>query len=854
LSESFPAAANEVVSVYVTGLGAVSPAISAAQPGGDDGAAGPRNSTVERVEVRLGGTPAEVVFSGLAPGEFGLYRIDFKTPPLKAADPVALVVRIGEVESQAGVVVNAGPEFLPAVSGLIGTEGGTLEGMGVSLAVLAGAFPRPANVQISGSTVGQVAFSVAGVPSSARGSLTFGFDRPAGARGLDGYVIVRDPDGGEMLLKPSVRDNRVTVAIPAGAAATQAGLAKRPLADAPDIDTILLILYVEGLSVSSVNGRFEVFVPPASIGQSAEAALAAAARLAEAFEVADAAVIAKSGRPLPSGFYPVPVHVVKRSGPVKGEYHGEIRLSRYNGRQVIHFFDARELDSTTERDVPFWRYSAAHLMTHFTFNAYFTPSVARTLDSQDPWLWFEEALAVWLEREVGGDSILGGPARLPDSNFMQTLMAASGEGFFTLTPQFSDVLRNTVFPSPAGLAWPGKRPVALDSRPSYARYYGQMASMFVDHLDAKLEKSHPQWLGELIDARRYNVGDASLEPVRFLRDVFFPLAGLDLNVFWIDFCKAYSLGSMYADNAEESTRVLKSLLMTFGGVPGTRAMDGLASGVRAGEVEMGDYGALMFYIPEDDKRTKFGRVSVAARSTTGALAHISSCREPPFCYFQVFPDSEFREVAAMVADELRPKTWYPAMVIQPASATPDAMREKVKYRVESDVSLSTARMAKSRRLYCSLSASMECTTSTCTGAIGMNSWLPEGSFMNCPGGVCQIQYIPKSDESHLGYAKFAPGTIEELKFVSTIPFTGGKIVNGFTVKNLPIERLFGSTEDGDWDAATFRIRGPDVGKYVSDVHFKYTDKSGLPTTLKSISYQANAELTCGLDLIPIRID
>jgi hypothetical protein len=96
--------------------------------------------------------------------------------------------------------------------------------------------------------------------------------------------------------------------------------------------------------------------------------------------------------------------------------------------------------------------------------------------------------------------------------------------------------------------------------------------------------------------------------------------------------------------------------------------------------------------------------------------------------------------------------------------------------------------------------------------------------------------------------------IGELKFVSSMPFGGGKLVNGFTLKDLPITRLFGSAEEGDWEAATFSVIGPDIQKYVSAPHFKYTDRDGKTTELRSVTLNANSELSCKLDLIPMRVD
>jgi hypothetical protein len=194
------------------------------------------------------------------------------------------------------------------------------------------------------------------------------------------------------------------------------------------------------------------------------------------------------------------------------------------------------------------------------------------------------------------------------------------------------------------------------------------------------------------------------------------------------------------------------------------------------------------------------------------------------------------------------------MVIQRGTSTPDRQREKVKFRVESDLTLSTARMQKTRGLYCSLKASMQCTTPDCIPGTGFLTWLPEGSSMKCPGGICLIDHSPMPGERTVGYAIFKPGRIEEIKFVSTVSSSLDTVTTGFTVKNLPINELRSSTEDGDWESARFRVRGVDVGKYVSGVHYRSVDRNGNASSVKFVNFTADSELVCGMDPIPMRVD
>ena len=71
-----PASAGDALVIYCAGLGAVSPAI----PAGSAAPTSALSHTVNTTTVKLEGQPAQVLFSGLAPGFAGLYQVNVMVP------------------------------------------------------------------------------------------------------------------------------------------------------------------------------------------------------------------------------------------------------------------------------------------------------------------------------------------------------------------------------------------------------------------------------------------------------------------------------------------------------------------------------------------------------------------------------------------------------------------------------------------------------------------------------------------------------------------------------------------------------------------------------------------------------
>ncbi len=92
-SAANPAARGSVVSIYMTGQGGASPALTGILP--------------TNVAVTIGGVAATVQYAGQAPGEIaGLTQVNALVPQGVAVGPtVPVAVGVGEVQSQVGVTI-----------------------------------------------------------------------------------------------------------------------------------------------------------------------------------------------------------------------------------------------------------------------------------------------------------------------------------------------------------------------------------------------------------------------------------------------------------------------------------------------------------------------------------------------------------------------------------------------------------------------------------------------------------------------------------------------------------------------------------------------------------------------------
>jgi uncharacterized protein (TIGR03437 family) len=96
-----PASAGEMIAIYCTGLGTVTPAVQAGTPPPDS----PVSTTDNAVAVTIGGQDAQAMSGTLVPGQPGVYRVVATVPSGVSGDAVPVVVTVAGQASPAVVTM-----------------------------------------------------------------------------------------------------------------------------------------------------------------------------------------------------------------------------------------------------------------------------------------------------------------------------------------------------------------------------------------------------------------------------------------------------------------------------------------------------------------------------------------------------------------------------------------------------------------------------------------------------------------------------------------------------------------------------------------------------------------------------
>jgi uncharacterized protein (TIGR03437 family) len=100
-SSARPAARGSIITVYASGLGAVSPAV----PAGSVPPNTPLSTVTAPVAATIGGQLATVQFAGLAPGIPGYYQVNLQVPETATSGPQELVIYVNGQSSQRGATI-----------------------------------------------------------------------------------------------------------------------------------------------------------------------------------------------------------------------------------------------------------------------------------------------------------------------------------------------------------------------------------------------------------------------------------------------------------------------------------------------------------------------------------------------------------------------------------------------------------------------------------------------------------------------------------------------------------------------------------------------------------------------------
>jgi uncharacterized protein (TIGR03437 family) len=183
---------STVVLIYCTGLGAVSnqPASGAASP------SNPPAATTTTPTVVIGGAPAQVFFSGLAPGFVGEYQVNALVPPNSAAgDAVPVVISIGgKTSNTVTMAVKAAPvnpnATLTSINPTSGNAGQiltvVLNGLNTNFIPAQTLASFGPGISVAGAPEGQPGVLTVASPTSATATLTID---PAAASGTRDVTV-----------------------------------------------------------------------------------------------------------------------------------------------------------------------------------------------------------------------------------------------------------------------------------------------------------------------------------------------------------------------------------------------------------------------------------------------------------------------------------------------------------------------------------------------------------------------------------------------------------------------------------------------------------------------------------------
>lgn len=536
VSEEDPAAPGEILVLYLTGLGPVTPLPALGAPAGNNANLGPLNLCEQTPDIWVGGNRAEVLWCGLAPGWVGLYQVNLRMPRFLPDGRHELLVQLEGAGSQGDVWVAGGTNsWREATAATIGPSGGTLSAGGVRIGVPAGAFREEQRLAVAASTQsvqprGNLVTSiwrVSGLPTEFSAPLTISLPLASPAPAGEGIVLLKigpEPDAGLIRLRAKVADGRLEATLPPTAplenqissatpapeaAAADDGERRRQAFLIPKFVTATLWGMAGFRTEPSPNRKFIVWYP---LGDDADyqAAIDTGRILEEALGKLKAIGIDTDGkRRTPIDVYlfrfsDLPGQMMVLDDEVHGMTESEIWGRDDMGLQLNL--------NTYYRSKEEFRTTIGHELFHI-FQSYYDPRRwgQRTFSGAS-WLWMWEAASTWFEQK----------------------MSSAGRNYLS-----ENTRANARFLFQGGLEQLPSSASALTGTAAVRRH-GYGAASFLGYFT----RGNDSVIGDLIKLSEESTGlifkDFRNTPVEALyrKDVF-------LEDRWVDFCQAYVEGRVH---------------------------------------------------------------------------------------------------------------------------------------------------------------------------------------------------------------------------------------------------------------------------------------------------------------------
>jgi uncharacterized protein (TIGR03437 family) len=100
ITANHPAHAGDTIILYLTGMGATTPAVASGAPAPSS----PLAQVAIQPQVTVDGAQAQVEFAGLTPGAVGLYQVDVRIPAAARTGNLAVIVTQGSASSNTATV------------------------------------------------------------------------------------------------------------------------------------------------------------------------------------------------------------------------------------------------------------------------------------------------------------------------------------------------------------------------------------------------------------------------------------------------------------------------------------------------------------------------------------------------------------------------------------------------------------------------------------------------------------------------------------------------------------------------------------------------------------------------------